>query len=62
VIQPIITKRPDGEYSTVRIGEDIVETIFFGKDGTTRYIGRTVISYRSIAQAHIAEYERENES
>lgn len=55
---PIITKRPDGEYITYQIGET-VETRWFpnDEDAPAVPVGRTVISTRYIHQEHIAQFE-----
>lgn len=52
----IITKRPDGEYSTTII-DNIIETCWFGADGESRVIGRTVVPQRTVAAEHIAAWE-----
>jgi len=48
---PIITKRNDGEYSTVMLSNGVIETMFFPIKGESRVVGRTSISV--IAQRHI---------
>ncbi len=53
--KPIITRREGGEYSTVLLPGNIVETIWFDDDGSSRVVSRTVLrSVESIAWEHIA--------
>lgn len=57
--RPIITKRADGQYSTVLLPNEVVETMWFGNDGTAKTISRTVVRVRDIAERHIKEYEND---
>lgn len=53
-MEPIITRREGGEYSTVLLPSNIVETIWFGNDGSSRVVGRTVIgSIAALAREHV---------
>jgi hypothetical protein len=52
-MQPIITRRYNGEYSTVLLPNGVVETMWFGKDGTQRLINR---SFALLTQ-HAADVE-----
>lgn len=58
--KPFITRRHNGEYSTVQIG-DIIETCWFGHDGQSEVIGRTFVSLATVAERHIQEYERRDD-
>lgn len=50
----ILTRRSGGEYSTVRLPNGVIETMWFGDDGTTRMVSRTLPeSLDSIAERHI---------
>jgi hypothetical protein len=58
-MQPVITKRFDGEYSTAVVGGgSIIETMWFGNDGSQISIGREIISKDTIAKKHIREFEQ----
>lgn len=46
-----ITPAPDGEYSTIALG-DMIETCYFSNDGSSRIVSRTPIA--AIARDHIA--------
>lgn len=54
--KPFIVRRNDGEYSTVRIG-DMIETVWFGNDGTSETVGRTYSGLAATAEAHIRAWE-----
>lgn len=54
---PHITPADGGEYSTIVIG-DMIETCWFGSDGTSRVIARTPIA--TIAREHV-DREKWNE-
>lgn len=54
--KPIINRRIGGEYSTVVLG-NVIETMWFGDDGTERVVSRTVIDPAVIARRHIEEDE-----
>lgn len=49
---PITTRIPGGEASTVLI-EDVVETCIFWDNGESEVIGRTLVNPRSIQQGHL---------
>lgn len=52
----IITTRADGEYSTVIHG-NIIETVFFGNDGSSEIVGRSIIRLYEHAHNHITTHE-----
>ena len=57
--RPIITRRPGGEYSTVELPDGSIETMWFGDDGTNRFVGRTwPPNIREVLRQHIEEDER----
>ena len=52
--KPIIARRVGGEYSTVALPNGVIETMWFGDDGSTRTVGRTYPpSIKDIAAQHI---------
>jgi hypothetical protein len=55
--KPIITPAVNGEYSTITLPGGLIETIFFGDDGSQVFVGRTVMSVREIANQQIAAFE-----
>lgn len=56
--QPIITRRAGGEYSTVELVGGIIETMWFGDDGSQVMVDRTYLpTAQAIAAEHIARYE-----
>lgn len=56
----IATTRGDGgEYSTILRDGDVLETAFFGDDGSSRVIGVTVFQMRQVHHDHIERYRRE---
>lgn len=59
--KPFITRRHgQGEYSTVTLPNGVIETCWFGDDGESRVIGRTIpTTLASAAEAHISKWERE---
>lgn len=53
-----ITSRFNGYYSTILLSSGIVETCWFGDDGSSEVIGRKRReSLASIADMHIREFE-----
>lgn len=55
--KPIINRTfIGGEYSTVVLG-NVIETMWFGDDGSQRVVGRTIIDPVVIARRHIEEDE-----
>lgn len=61
-MRPIITRRPNGEYSTVTLPDGTVETCYFPDDPgePSRVIGRTdPHDVRRLAAKHIAEHDKE---
>lgn len=59
--QPIITERYDGEFSTVELPGGVIETMWFGEDGSQVLVGRTYPHSKArIAADHIAEWEKSN--
>jgi len=47
-----------GEFSTVELPDGVIETIFFGDDGSQTVVGRTIPATLSRIQAeHIANIE-----
>lgn len=58
--KPVITKAVGGEFSTVLLPSGVVETIWFGNDGSQVIIGRTYpFSIRDEAAKHIREFRGE---
>lgn len=56
--KPIIHRGIGGEYSTVVLPNGIVETIWFGDDGSQQFVGRTSLpTAELIAQSHISVFE-----
>lgn len=54
--KPITTRGVGGEYSTVLLPDGTVETVWFGDDGSHRFVKRTVLpSVADIAKQHIAD-------
>lgn len=54
----IVTKRSNGEYSTAIVsGGQVIETMWFGDDGSSITVGRDVISKSDISKRHIREFE-----
>lgn len=51
-----ITRGNNGRYSTVYIGgSGVIETVFFGNDGSERYIGRYIPpTLAEVAAMHVA--------
>lgn len=57
-MKPIIIRRSHGEYSTVTLPDGIIETVWFGNDGTSQVVGRTMpLSIPTIAEQHIEKHE-----
>lgn len=57
--QPIITERYDGEFSTVELPGGVIETMWFGEDGSQVLVGRTYPQTKiAIAEQHISEWEK----
>jgi hypothetical protein len=55
-----ITRRLTGEYSTVVLANGVIETCWFGKDGSSRVIGRTLPrSLAQVAEEHIERWEQD---
>lgn len=59
----VLTSRANGEYSTTEVS-GMIETCWFGDDGSSRVIGRSMIpsqetagTYRKIADKHIRAWE-----
>lgn len=52
----IITKRDNGEYSTAIYG-NIIETVFFGNDGSSEIVGQSIIRLSEYAHNHITTHE-----
>jgi hypothetical protein len=53
--RPHITRAPGGEYSTVRLPNGVIETMWFGDDKSQRLVGRTrPESLATVAAQHIA--------
>lgn len=52
----IITKRDNGEYSTVIRG-NVIETVFFYSDGSSKVVGRSTIILSEYANNHIDTFE-----
>lgn len=53
----LTTRKPGGEYSTVRLPDGVIETVWFGDDGNDMTVGRTYQGLRDIAEAHIKAFE-----
>lgn len=52
--KPIVTRAVGGEYSTVRLTDGCIETMWFGDDGDTRTVGRYFpMGVRAVAKMHI---------
>lgn len=57
-MQPFITRRSNGEYSTVLLENGVIETVWFPRVGESVIVGRTwPQSIISAAQEHINSYE-----
>lgn len=53
--KPIINRRVGGEYSTIVLPNGIIETMWFGDDGSQRFVARTVMPNPAIvAKSHIS--------
>lgn len=59
--KPLITRRPGGRYSTVRLPDGVIETVWFGDDGSAVTVGRTYQGMRETADKHIAAFESKEE-
>jgi len=58
-MKPVIIRRGDGEYSTVTLPNGIIETCWFGSDGSSKVVGRTMpILIPTIAEQHVAAFEK----
>lgn len=56
--KPFITRRSGGEYSTVTLPNGVIETCWFGDDGSSEVIGRSYPqTLASAAQEHINAHE-----
>ena len=60
--KPFITRRyGKGEYSTVTLPDGVIETCWFGDDGSSRVVGRSrPLTLASAAEKHISEWEKES--
>lgn len=55
--KPFIISKPGGHYSTVRLPDGVIETVWFSEDGSAVTVGRTCQGIRETAEKHIAAYE-----
>lgn len=63
-MEQLIVKRSRGEYSTIRLPDGMVETVWFpddqGEPSVT--VGRTWTGLAAIAEKHIHEWEQTHEN
>lgn len=59
--KPLKTRRHNGEYSTIRFPDGMIETVWFGEDGSAVTVGRTYQGLRETADKHIAAFESKEE-
>lgn len=59
--KPLITRRHNGEYSTIRYPDGMIETVWFGDDGNDVTVGRTFQGLRETADKHIDAFESKEE-
>lgn len=52
------TRTKDGEYSTILRDGNVLETCFFGDDGSSEVIGVSYLAVWAIHNKHMVEYER----
>lgn len=56
--KPHITRRHDGEYSTMVLPSGTIETFWFGDDGSEVFVNRTMPeSLATVAERHIRTHE-----
>lgn len=55
-VTTLITKSAKGEYSTTIHG-NVIETVFFGTDGSSETVGRSIVFLSEYAHSHIGAHE-----
>lgn len=53
------TRTVDGEYSTILRDGNVLETCFFGDDGSSEVAAVTVFAFREVHRDHIRAFESE---
>lgn len=56
--KPVITRRSGGEFSTILIGDDMVETMWFPEEGPAVTIARSHFGLAAMAKKHIEDFEK----
>jgi hypothetical protein len=55
---PVVVVRPGGFYSTILLPNGVIETLWFGNDGTDKLVGSThQPTLQEMSKKHIASYE-----
>lgn len=55
------TRTVDGEYSTILRDGNILETCFFGNDGSSEVIGVTALTVQEVHRSHIRRHKNSKE-